>query len=277
MILFRYLGTHACVTLEKARLKTSRVRDLNDPFEFLYSPKRSLTEAEAHLRIQNRLADPSCQASLRAVPNDSPDELRQKMTHPHVVQALISKQAELAEQGLTERLASADATIRLVCFSCEKASLQNEILLWSHYANKHKGHRIGFEIPKSPMNGCRIDPVEYSANRVEADFNGGTGDPKFLAAMVASIGTKNCVWEYEREFRLAIKPELCVPDEEAPQMEHFRFDPAWVVRVDCGLRSDPAEDARIAAVVKERYTHANVYKAKFHPTDYSIEYELVHL
>jgi hypothetical protein len=94
--------------------------------------------------------------------------------------------------------------------------------------------------------------------------------------MVTSIGTKHTVWEYESEFRLTANPSMCVSDERIEKMEHFPFDPSWVRRVDCGLRSDPAEDAKIVAVVKEKYAHASVCKAHFHPTDYSIKYDLIY-
>ena len=69
---------------------------------------------------------------------------------------------------------------------------------------------------------------------------------------------------------------MCVPDEKIEKMEHFPFDRAWVRRVDCGLRSDPDEDAKILEVVKEKYGHASVRKAQFHSTDYSIDYALIH-
>ena len=189
---------------------------------------------------------------------------------------MVAQYPKLVEDGLEGRLNSADVSLRLICFSSEQASPQNEILLWSHYANKHQGHRIGFKIPESAMNGYSIASVKYLSRRVEVDYTGDSSDPRLLAALSASIDRKCRVWAYEREFRLAINPELCVPDEVVPQMEHFPFDPAWVVRVDCGRQSDQAKDARIVAVVKERYPHASVYKAQFHPTDYSIEYALIH-
>ena len=276
--LYRYLGSHAFETLDKERLKTSRVRDLNDPFELLYSPKRELTQDEARSKILNRLVNPSTQAEFSAYfPSDNSDQLREKLTHPNVIDAMIANYPKIVEHNLMEdRLNSADAKLRLICFSSEQTRPCDEILLWSHYANKHQGHRIEFEIPQSPTNVYTIDPVTYSDSRVEADYTGDDTDPIFLDAMVASIGTKHTVWEYESEFRLTVDPSMCIPDERIEKMEHFPFDRAWVRRVYCGLRSDPAEDAKIAAVVKERYAHARVYKAQFHSTDYSIDYALIH-
>ena len=65
-MLFRYLGSHVFETLDKTRLKVSRVRDLNDPFEFLYSPRRRTSTADEIVsQIHNRLEDPS--SELRAV------------------------------------------------------------------------------------------------------------------------------------------------------------------------------------------------------------------
>jgi len=276
--LFRYFGSHAYETLSKQRLMTSRVSGFNDPFELLYSAKRTLTPAEAAAQIQNRLADPAFQAALKdARITAGPDQVQRMVTQPHVVEALISKHAENVEHGLKERLQNADDTLRLICFSSAQACPLDEILMWSHYANKHRGHRIGFKIPESPTNVYRIDPVDYSASRIQADYTGDFNDPVFREAMIKSINTKSLAWKYENEFRLTIKPWRCVSDTVNGKVGHFLpIEPDWVVRVDCGLHSDPSEDARIVAIVKKRYPRARVYKAQFHLTDYSTEYALIH-
>ncbi|MBK7999632.1 MAG: DUF2971 domain-containing protein [Verrucomicrobia bacterium] len=125
------------------------------------------------------------------------------------------------EHGLNGRLSNADATLRLVCFSSDQTRSEEEILLWSHYADKHRGHRIGFKIPSSPTNVYRIDSVTYSPDRVRADYIGDPEDSTFCSAMFMSIGTKNVIWRYENEYRLTTTPERCKPDKVKGRDELF--------------------------------------------------------
>lgn len=277
MTLFRYFGSHAYETLEEGLLMTSRVSGFNDPFEFLYVPERHLPTDQADSFIQKRLADPSFQALIEArFPNENPDERRKKVTEPHVAQALCAQFGEAMESTLMNRDGVADMTIRLVCFSSEEASTHDEILLWSHYANKHKGYRIGFDFPKTATNGYTIESVSYDDKRVPVRFTGDTSDPQLHASLSKSVTTKSIAWKYENEARLMISPFQCEPKEikeHKGRIERFfRFESSLIVKVDCGLRSSDTEDAKIVSLVKERYSRAVVRKAQFHKANYSLEY-----
>ena len=80
----------------------------------------------------------------------------------------------------------------ILCFS----ATWRDPVLWAHYADKHKGICIGFEIPEE-SNISR--PVKYETRRLPF--------PKKLTLADAHVGeallfTKYSKWEYEQEIRI---------------------------------------------------------------------------
>lgn len=84
----------------------------------------------------------------------------------------------------------------LLCFS----KIWGEPLLWGHYAEKHKGVAIGFEILKD-----EILRVEYSPElkRTKFDLMDNQEDNKKLILDLAQI--KYQKWSYEEEYRILVK------------------------------------------------------------------------
>ena len=77
------------------------------------------------------------------------------------------------------------------------SSLRNSILMWSHYADSHKGLCIGYEFDQNYLTEVKanLDVVEYrrTYNRDEYEFKNIFYELYFV---------KNEIWEYENEFRL---------------------------------------------------------------------------
>lgn len=92
----------------------------------------------------------------------------------------------------------------LICFS---KSWHNPVL-WSHYADKHKGIALGFEVDEK-----HLSHIKYSQNRVEARFKDNNSDSGLDPAYANDLlHTKYKHWEYEEESRLHVK--LATSDEE---------------------------------------------------------------
>lgn len=88
----------------------------------------------------------------------------------------------------------------LLCFSKE----WREPLLWGHYADKHKGVAIGFEI----LEG-EVLKVGYNSGpkrtRFELTNNQKEGEKLFLSL----AQTKYEKWSYEEEYRIIVKLKDC--------------------------------------------------------------------
>ena len=118
---------------------------------------------------------------------------------------LRDKRLRLAFQQLKVQLS---ATRRMLCFSKQ----WHNPVLWSHYADKHKGLALGFEVPPGSLQEIR-----YDLERVAPE-------PDWLLApealklqhMNKFLATKFRHWEYEAEVRQFFKLE-----ERDPRTGHY--------------------------------------------------------
>ncbi len=147
MLLHRYFGSHVFETLKEAKLKTSRITSFNDPFEFLYIPSGKTTADKARKYVLSQLDSPFFMAETqRQVPGFNRKTAMRKL--PIVVAKMVKNSQLFDEPSLKEREELADSCVRVVCFSAINVKPLDEILMWSHYASKHFGARIGFEFPE---------------------------------------------------------------------------------------------------------------------------------
>ena len=74
-------------------------------------------------------------------------------------------------------------------------------VLWSHYASKHKGICLGFDLSRSA-----IEKVIYKDDRIRASFEI-ENEPSEIAEDIQDLlsRTKSKDWEYEQELRTIVK------------------------------------------------------------------------
>jgi hypothetical protein len=74
-------------------------------------------------------------------------------------------------------------------------------VLWSHYADKHRGICLGFDVPRN-----RIHHVRYEDKRILAELDKQGEDPTRIPADLQEklFCTKSAHWEYEEEVRLMV-------------------------------------------------------------------------
>ena len=81
-----------------------------------------------------------------------------------------------------------------------------DILMWSHYANLHRGYCIGIDVPgfvqliadNFEQYGCKLGPVTYSDNYPVVDF---MKDSEPETTFKRSFTKQSC-WKYEDEYRI---------------------------------------------------------------------------
>ncbi|MBY5582544.1 DUF2971 domain-containing protein [Rhizobium leguminosarum] len=77
----------------------------------------------------------------------------------------------------------------MVCF----APHWRNVTMWSHYADKHRGICLGFDVADS-----KVRRVDYDQKRPELDLS----KPLALADLDPIMYRKSTDWEYEEEYRL---------------------------------------------------------------------------
>src|SRR5262249_3461497 len=86
----------------------------------------------------------------------------------------------------------------------------NNILMWSHYADNHKGYCVEFEATDHTLVFGRAQRVSYSDVYPEINFYNTPGDEKVRLTFL----TKFTDWQYEREWRI-------LNHDEGPGLQHY--------------------------------------------------------
>ncbi len=106
----------------------------------------------------------------------------------------------------------------VLCFSEDKA----DVLQWAHYADRHKGICLGFDVSGSEGKFGR---VQYVAERFPF--------PQALDEAFAwkLLSTKSVVWKYEKEWRVFLQLKEGIWNQCAGRVLHFAdFGPELVLQ-----------------------------------------------
>lgn len=131
-----------------------------------------------------------------------------------------------------------------VCCFCKQ---NNDILLWAHYANKHKGFCIEFRYDQDYFLGKYVlYGRDYPSVKVPDIFMNDDEEKK----IGESVWTKSCGWSYEQEWR--------VVRNEVGEVE---YDPSLIKGIIFGCRMGKPSKNKIRIALKDR-PHIQYYDAK---------------
>jgi len=139
----------------------------------------------------------------------------------------------------------------LICFSRS----WNNPLLWGHYAEKHTGSALGFEVPEHLLS-----QVLYTSQRVRIDVDAKTKRAKLDKALVNRLlRTKFVDWKYEDEYRLFV--QLDPTTRESGFFFYDFSDDLKLMEVILGPRCE-LPVGRIRALLQVDLPHVKVLKAR---------------
>jgi Protein of unknown function (DUF2971) len=289
MLLDRYFGSHYVDTLQSGRLKTSRISAFNDPFEFMYvsSIEAATVDQVRQLMREDASFLPLVSELSKKVGFPLPREALGQLVEnePWIVAKLAEAWPEIAKRAekvpLERRKEIIDQELRAICFSdARKVEPLDEILLWAHYADKHRGVRIRFDFPCEKNRRFEIIQMRYSNERVKVSL-APWDEKQALEAILESARVKSSAWGYEREFRLFTKVGLCEGKEimgadGSALMEHFfAFERSWVKLIDFGVLFPEREIQSVLNLLKVEYPRAVGRKALFHESQYALGYDRI--
>ncbi len=281
MIIFRYFASHAFDTLRDCELLTTKLSRFNDPFESLYKITGEMTLDKARVRIRDRLSTTEFRNAIRArLPELRTDAEIIYYVNLHLetfAQSTVDGWKNSVSHSPEERDALTDETLRGVCFSSSSVSSVDEILLWSHYANKHHGVRIGFEFPEGIKSPFKVILMEYKLDRITIDFSNGTDTNEVDDALASTLRMKSIAWKYEGEHRLLTHPTLCIKKllDDGSIGHLMPFERNWVKHVDFGLRCTKSNIDELVGLLAKEYPWVSPRKATCHHSEYSMEYTLI--
>ena len=222
--------------LKNATLKFSKPSDFNDPFDcnITIDTNNSTEEIDAYiemLRQNESLTDE--QIKIKRKKYHNPDELF----------ALTNKSVKESKEILG-----------VTCFS----RLFDNILMWSHYSDKHKGVCIKFDLLSDADFFMTPFIVEYSDKYPTYNYlSNREGLAQFL------LKTKSIDWEYEKEIRVMKRGH-----------GFYSFQKDSLVEIIFGAKTNNLEKVELKRLVdKFGYNKTDFKTAKISETDFKLEIE----
>lgn len=283
-ILYRYFKLGRGVeALKKKQLYFSDVTCYNDPYElipaadvsdfFCKIPSNPLAE------IQQILKDEQGLAFLRAI--EDKDGISGSAMAGVAMGGLISFTGTLALLGLYhlyKKLGEDDKEQKerlidfAICYfpvlnsskTCCFSEVADDLLLWAHYADSHKGIVIGFS---SSLNYWPTDhwrEVTYSNTRIKLPEK----DTEINEYVWRMLTRKARCWQYEKEWRIIsfrLKRDNHLID----------FNPDSVKEIRIGLNVEEKARQRIIDCRNRYYPNATIYQAKRNKSEFKLDFEAI--
>lgn len=275
MILYKYLPPARTDIILNFKIRFTQYGDFNDPFE-LNPNINKITE-------ENEIKD--------LVKKDFVKLIEQEYHNNAVVQTLISKEAfiHLAKMG-EEFVKNAVVDIEPSIVAMLPGMLQktansllgalslSEVcdheLMWSHYAEEHKGYVIGFDSSHSFFNQKK-SPVDELRHLRKIDYRETPPEINLMKASGAGIFfVKSSRWKYEAEWRmlLPLSDSAETIDKQPFPIYLFAFYPEAVNRIIFGARMNAeTKDAIKSKLMRNRkLSHVELYEARLDSSSYGI-------
>ncbi|MEW6535086.1 MAG: DUF2971 domain-containing protein [Candidatus Auribacterota bacterium] len=265
----KYVDERGIDIIRNLRLLASDPTTFNDPFELSMGiRKQTDNEFINYLKSEETRGE-----MLKANPQMSEKEVynyfSEKLEDHEWIKKFNNKKHELDVAHLKKARTRVGMVTRVICFSINENTeedFKSDILMWSHYTNKHSGLKFHFEESKFPedIQGFK---VEY---RDERPLNTASGE-EFLKGLCI---VKSSAWGYEKECRWLLTKEKC--DVYDGANSYINIPPESIVRVDIGINSsDELKKELFSLLQKADLSHVEVYQAEIHPTLYKIEYKRI--
>ncbi|MEQ8683641.1 MAG: DUF2971 domain-containing protein [Imperialibacter sp.] len=143
----------------------------------------------------------------------------------------------------------------ICCFS----KVKHELLLWSHYAESHRGVALGFDFEILKKKYKQFDDVDYNNDPHIFDINDVDN------SIAKTILRKSTNWKYEEEIRFLMERSKSVA-----------FDMSALVEVNFGLRSSKRTRLSINYLInKLGYKNCNFFESNLNATKYSLNFNAV--
>ena len=254
-MVYKYINHRGLDLLRDHRIHISRPSSFNDPFEFL--PQAAVLTRQ---QIELRLSEPAFvdsffqhKLALREV-NDRPSFDKWLVDNRT---AIVDAMENHARNYRPEEFAAlAGKYFGVTCF----AKISNDLLMWAHYADSHKGMVIGFD---EAAFGKHLRPVTYSPTRPEYhELWPSDRSERYMEIM----SVKSDHWAYEQEVRLIIAWAACEKDGE----HFYRIEPNDVQDVILGCRTTPALESDARTVLARDYPHVRLRQMRQHGDRYEL-------
>jgi hypothetical protein len=233
---YRTINNRLFSSLKDGTIYFSHQKDLNDPFDCELDVKKAISNAAVELS----------------------EEEGKKLKD------LLKRDGEFEKfQANVNKLG-----IFSSCFEMD----ENQTLLWSHYADDHKGLCVLYEMPMEFLddeeNILGVSKVTYEQDSLTDWFkalapNLPVSPYYFITELLKKVlTTKSPPWRYESEVRII-----------RPTAGSFEIDKSFVKQICFGLQSSDRDIEKIRSIVEKYESKVSLFKAIRGKKDFGIEYK----
>jgi hypothetical protein len=244
MLVYKYLNTDVGKrVLSKFSIRFTQPAALNDPFEALWlfdEDLRNETIKTTKLFFKLKFG--------RDMNDDELEELPAKID-----ETLLNVPKFFSEE------------IGFLSLSKEK----NISLMWSHYADEHRGIVIGFDSDIFPKDLHDVSYTYIRPTYIQPEIEG-TGWKQLLTLLT----TKSEHWSYEKEVRSFSRLEnaASVPMKiRNYDVCLFSFPPESIKEVIFGWHTPLNERQEIQELAADKYPHAKLFEAKSSSSNFDLD------
>lgn len=232
---YKYTSVNtAKLIIENCSIRFTVPSVFNDPFEF----SLDLFEFD----ISNQQCREKFKRDLK---------MNQSLTR-HERNKLVNQTTIAEYKTAYRKILNLQRELSLVFCSSEK---NDDILMWSHYADFHRGVCIGFYLPTLHEKlDCLTMKVNYVEEMHPKNFFSATHHEKSLTLM-NWIFTKSSCWSYEREVRSLIKNENDERNIHEIGFQNIFLSPSQVCEIYFGMNTSDVDIADIKVLLKKKGFH----------------------
>jgi len=278
--LFKYVCPERISILKDLEICFPQPGTFNDPFELRPSiggfddGKQIEGFAETALRQRYRkycLLNDNRWTSFEEFKQDA-------IRHKAIDIEALKKQGPLFQNRINdEHLRLIDATIGILCLS----EIENDVLLWAHYTDSHKGMVIEFDathpffsVALNPLSDIgRLVKIKYSPDRPRLNYPYDTEDGSIFLI-------KSEQWGYEKEWRFIQRLAKRTREKKLPDgttVYLFALPPAAIKRIVMGCRMEDSVRQSLINEIKRNpfLSHVVVEKAVRDPDRFRLVYKSI--
>lgn len=278
MKLLKYLHPDRVDVLKNKAIRFSQPSAFNDPFEF--KPVISTVASPEYLKNYfNDNFDTLVDEKISKLPAHfrnqvSKSDLREVLggflsENSSSVNKILQNTAAKASEVFTEKSNEFIGVLSLT----EK---NDNLLMWSHYADSHRGFCVCFDATADFFNRRRSEKdefyhlrkVRYLAKRPSKSMMDISSTEMFLL--------KSDVWEYEQEWRMCsvLTDADLIIEQIVPAVHLFSFPGSIVTEVIVGANADEALITSIKDILSNEpeFSHVRFKRAKVSSADFALEF-----
>ena len=174
---------------------------VNDPYDcefcFQADALENILDRETYLHLLERKFSLSNKEKDIILYSENIERAIQMVLSDHNAH-LSSSWLDILKSSLNDCMDTIKDAVRVVCFS----ELYNSMLMWSHYAQDHKGYCIEYNFEERDVYYSHLYPVMYTKERYALSKKDVLEERKDV--LYKTTCSKSDVWSYEKEWRIVI-------------------------------------------------------------------------